>query len=93
MAEKKKREIWINLADVDAIPLVVNPEDEKSYKDAEKYVNTLWDKYTHLFGENATSHEVLARVAFRFAKLYLDEFGQNKEVNAYLADFEKELDK
>ena len=44
------------------------------------------------FGENSTSHDVLARVAFQFARLFMDAYAQNKAVDDFLADFEKKLD-
>jgi hypothetical protein len=44
------------------------------------------------FSDNSSSHEVLARVAFQFARLYLETYQENKDVNDYLTEFEHQLD-
>lgn len=87
-----KQNIWIHLADTKAMPLSVNREDEATYREAEKLVNTLWERWSRRFSENSSSHEVLARVAFQFARLYLEVYQDNKSVNDYLTDFERQLD-
>lgn len=93
MASEKKQNIWIQLADVKPIALSVAASDEPTYREAEKLVNTLWDKWMKRFNDNTSSHEVLARVAFQFARLYMETFQENKNVNDFLTDFEQKLDK
>lgn len=90
---KAKKEIWLQLADVRPIALNVSPEEEARCREAERLVNSLWDKWMRQFADNGSSHEVLARVAFRFAQLYFDEYAYNKNVNSFLENFEKQLDK
>ncbi len=92
MANDNKHNIWIQLADVKAMPLSVNKAEEANYHEAEKLVNTLWDKWMKRFNENSSSHEVLARVAFQFARLYLEAYAQNKAANELLQRFEAQLD-
>ena len=92
MASEKKQNIWIHLADVKPIALNVTASDEPTYREAEKLVNTLWDKWMKRFNDSTSSHEVLARVAFQFARLYMETFQDNKNVNDYLTDFERKLD-
>lgn len=92
MVNKGKKEIWLQLADVRPIPLSISPEEETRCREAEQLVNSLWDKWMRQFAEKGSSQEVLARVAFRFAKLYFDEYAANKSVNNFLEKFEKELD-
>ena len=91
MASEKKN-IWIHLADVKPIALNVGTADEPTYREAEKLVNTLWDKWMKRFNDTTSSHEVLARVAFRFARLYMETFQDNTNVNDFLTDFEQRLD-
>ncbi len=88
----KKKDIWLQIADVRSIPLSINQEDESRCREAESLVNFLWEKWMRVFADKGSSQEVLARVAFRFAQLYLDEYVHNKEVNNFLERFEKELD-
>ena len=91
MADNKKMKIWIQLADAEnPSALSINPEEEENYRKAEELVNTLWKKWMNRF--NATSADVLARVAFQFARLYLEAYGENRQVNDFLTDLNKQLD-
>jgi hypothetical protein len=90
MADNNKRKIWIQLADTNQIALSVNPDEEENYRKAEELVNTLWTKWMHRF--NSTSSDVLARVAFQFARLYLEAYGENREVNDFLTDLNQQVD-
>lgn len=91
MADNNKVKIWIQLADAEnPIALSINPEEEENYRKTEELVNTLWKKWMNRF--NATSADVLARVAFQFARLYLEAYGENRQVNDFLTDLNKQLD-
>jgi hypothetical protein len=91
MADNNKEKIWIELADTSsAIALSINPGEEEKYRKAEELVNTLWSKWMSRF--NGTSRDVLARVAFQFARLYLEAYGENRQVNDFLTDLDKQLD-
>lgn len=92
MANNKKKDIWLHIADVRPIPLSISPEEEARCREAEQLVNSLWEKWMRQFADKGSSQEVLARVAFRFAQLYFDEYAHNKNVNIFLERFEKELD-
>ncbi len=87
-----KINITVSLADVKQIPLSINPADEKEYRKAENLVNALWNQWVRLFDGTATSQEVMARVAFQFARLYLQAYEENTKVGDYLKDFERKLD-
>ena len=90
MADNNKEKIWIELADAKPIALSISPGEEDSYRKAEELVNTLWSKWMNRF--NDTSNDVLARVAFQFARLYLEAYGENRQVNESLADIDNQLD-
>ena len=90
MADNNKVRIWIQLADANQIALSVNPNEEESYRKAEELVNTLWRKWMNRFKDS--SEDVLARVAFQFARLYLEAYGENREVNEFLTELDKKLD-
>ena len=90
MADNNKVRIWIQLADANQIALSVNPDEEENYRKAEELVNTLWRKWMNRFKDS--SEEVLARVAFQFARLYLEAYGENRQVNEFLTDMDKKLD-
>ena len=89
MADNNKVKIWIQLADANPSALSINPGEEEMYRKAEELVNTLWNKWTKRF--NDTSSDVLARVAFQFARLYLEAYGENRQVNDFLTDLDQEL--
>jgi len=90
MADNNKVKIWIQLADANPSALSINPGEEETYRKAEELVNTLWNKWTKRF--NDTSSDVLARVAFQFARLYLEAYGENRQVNDFLTDLDQQLD-
>ena len=90
MADNNKVKIWIQLADANQIALSINPDEEENYRKAEELVNTLWTKWMNRF--NDTSSDVLARVAFQFARLYLEAYGENRLVNDFLTDLDHQLD-
>ncbi|MBQ7533143.1 MAG: cell division protein ZapA [Bacteroidales bacterium] len=90
MADNNKVRIWIQLADANQIALSVNPDEEESYRKAEELVNTLWRKWMNRFKDS--SEDVLARVAFQFARLYLEAYGENRQVNEFLTDLNQQLD-
>ena len=90
MADNDKVKIWIQLADANQIALSINPDEEGNYRRAEELVNTLWTKWMNRF--NDTSSDVLARVAFQFARLYLESYGENRQVNEFLTDLDNQLD-
>ena len=92
MAGEKKHSIWIQLADINPMALSVSEADETTYREAEKMVNQLWNTWMKRYGEKSSSHELLARVAFQFARLYWVAYQQTNEVNDYLTDFESKLD-
>ncbi len=87
-----KINITIRLADVKPIPLCIPREDEPWYRETEKLVNTLWNRYMVRFRDMSTSEEVMARVAFQFARLYGQAYRDNITTNEFLAAFEKQLD-
>ena len=90
MTDNNKVRIWIQLADANQIALSVNPDEEENYRKAEELVNTLWRKWMNRFKDS--SEDVLARVAFQFARLYLEAYGENRQVNEFLTDMDKKLD-
>ncbi|MBR2147687.1 MAG: cell division protein ZapA [Muribaculaceae bacterium] len=84
--------ILIRIADVDPIALTIARDEEQGYREAEKLVNTLWNKWIGKFEGDNSSHRVMAMVAFQFARLYSKSYNQNVAVNDYLTTFEKQLD-
>ncbi len=88
-----KINIWIRLGDVkQPIPLSVNRDEEADYRNAENLVNTLWNKWMARFNDTSSSQEVMARVAFQFARLYAQAYNSNVALNDFLANFEQQLD-
>lgn len=92
MPEEKKQNISITIADLKPIPLQIKLEDEIVYRDAEKLVNGLWKKWMQVFKDSCSSNEVMARVAFQFARLYVEQRNANVKVEEFMAEFEKKLD-
>lgn len=92
MDEERKQRITLTLADVKPIALEIPASQEEAYRAAEDMVNKLWRRWSRPPGDKVPPHELLARVAFQFAKLYLDAYQENRQVNEYLTEFERKLD-
>ena len=83
--------IKIRIADVEPIALTIPSDEEASYREAEKLVNTLWNKWVDKFEGDNSSQRVMAMVAFQFARLYSKSYNQNVAVNKFLTAFEQQL--
>ncbi|MBQ2074678.1 MAG: cell division protein ZapA [Muribaculaceae bacterium] len=81
----------IRIADVEPIALTIPRDEEATYREAEKLVNTLWNKWINRFEGENSSQRVMAMVAFQFARLYSKSYNQNVAVNKFLTQFEQEL--
>lgn len=90
MAEDDKQKIWICLGDVKNVPLSVRQSDIDVYRKAEQSVNKLWGAWKTKF-DKLSSEEVMARIAFQFARLYIEANTRNDEVNDILMGFEQKL--
>jgi len=88
----KNLNILVRIADVEPIALTIPSEEEASYREAEKLVNTLWNKWIDRFEGDNSSQRVMAMVAFQFARLYSKSYNQNVAVNKFLTLFEQQLD-
>lgn len=87
----KTLNILIRIADVEPIALTIPREEEATYREAEKLVNTLWNKWIGRFEGDNSSQRVMAMVAFQFARLYSKSYNQNVAVNKFLTEFEQQL--
>lgn len=90
MAEEEKQKIWICLGDVKNVPLSVRRSDIDVYRKAEQSVNKLWGAWKTKF-DKLSSEEVMSRIAFQFARLYIEASTRNDEVNEILINFEQKL--
>ncbi len=90
MTEEEKQKIWICLGDVKNVPLSVRRSDIDVYRKAEQSVNKLWGVWKTKF-DKLSSEEVMARIAFQFARLYIEASTRNDEVNEILTNFEQKL--
>ncbi len=89
--DDNKLNIKIRIADVEPIALSIPSDEEANYREAEKLVNTLWNKWINRFDGDNSSQRVMAMVAFQFARLYSKAYNQNVAVNKFLTDFEQQL--
>ena len=86
-----KIKISVRLADVKEISLNINASEKPVYDEAEKLVNKLWNNWMERFKSTYTSYEVMAMVAFQFARFYSQSFNDNAQVHAQLTEFEQRL--
>lgn len=86
-----KQKITIRLADYEKMPLLVpDAATEEIFRNAEVGVNELWARYTTRY-PSMDKGEILAMVAFQFAKLYFASKASEKVMKELLTNFEERL--
>lgn len=89
---KQEQNITIKIADLKPVAMTIRPAEEETIRKAERAVNELWKAWCARFTERKPS-EVMALVAFQFARaLYAAEHQQALQA-ALLDRFEAELDR
>lgn len=89
---KDKLNITIRIAQLPPIPLKINRDEEPTVRTAEYNVNQLWKTWIQRFSDKSP-HEVLAMVAFQFAKAFVVLNRQSETTAKVLDEFEHELDR
>lgn len=88
---KDKQNITITLADLKPIAMAVDPADEEAVRHAAYQVNKLWSTWRDRYSDK-TSEEVLALVAFQFARHYVGAAMAGNRFEKEAADIEQALD-
>lgn len=91
MEGEDKLKIWISIGEVKGMSLSIRRCDEEVFRKAADLVNQLWGKWKERFKDTISSEELMARIAFQFARLFVEASSRNDEVNKVLSEFEKEL--
>lgn len=86
-----KLNITIRIANQAPISLSINREDEEVIRTAEYNLNRLWNSWSTKFKSKSPT-EVLARVAFRIAELFITQAAVAKDTEDALNSFEARLD-
>lgn len=89
---RTQQNISIRIADTAPIQLTIAPETEEWIREAERSVNIVWERWRRDYASKS-SKEILAMVAFQFAKLFCQLQHRLDENRDAIADFEKELDR
>lgn len=72
--------------------MVIDRQDEEYIRRAENSVNRVWRQWRIDFSDKS-SKDVLAMVAFQFAKAYYNMLRTDEQRQRTLADFEADLDR
>lgn len=75
------------------VTLTFDGEEEEEVRQAEYFVNHVWAKWMDEKAADQSDSDVLAMTAIYFARLYIQEYRKNEEVERHLASFEETLDK
>ncbi len=93
--------LWLDLGRAKQQSYNVKKEDKSLCEKAEELVNNLWGAWMNKYVANTeeevnspvyNSEVMMSRVAFRLARLYLEERNKNSKMEEVLAGFEKKLD-
>ena len=91
---KDKLNITIKVANQRPLRMAVSlGEEEEEVRQAEYVVNHVWAKWMDEKAADQSDSDVLAMTAIYFARLYIQEYRKNEEVERHLASFEETLDK
>jgi hypothetical protein len=90
MAGEEKDTITLHLGGVKEFKMTIKPSERKICQMAEDSVNKFWGAWKTRY-DGLTSEEVMSRIAFQFARLYIEAKMRNAEVNDALESFEEKL--
>lgn len=89
---KEEQNITIRIADQSPFPMTIRREDEETIRIAERNVNQLYRLMKERF-TGKSPVEVMAIVAFQFARQLYGQEAAIDAVSKSLTDYEQELDK
>lgn len=87
-----RQNITIRISDLAPMPLSILRADEEIYRQAEYNVNQLCGVWGKRY-KDKSSKEILAMVAFQFAKLYFSGKADVEATDSLLDSLENELDR
>ena len=90
MDDKKKIDVCI--ADCAPIPILVSKDEDAIVDKAQENVTHLWKMWKGRYSKEKSPMEVMAMVAFQFARLYYSREALDIETNNLLSEFENTLD-
>ena len=88
---KEEQNINIKIAGLTPIAMTIPRDEEEAIRVAERNVNRLWDAWSSRFASRSPV-EVMAMVAFQFARLYYADAAAREAIADSLSDFEATLD-
>ncbi|HIU39025.1 MAG TPA: cell division protein ZapA [Candidatus Limisoma intestinavium] len=95
MYDKEKQNVTLNIAG-EQVKTVINRSEEEELRKIEKQVTGLWKQWKQM-NPSKTDSQVLAMVAFQYAKLYYDELlaGEKREaaLQSFIKTYEERLNK
>lgn len=89
---KDELNITLRIADQGPFPMTVSPQDEEYMRKAESHVNQLWDIMRRRYPERSSA-ELLAIVAWQFARLNITQDADVKAAEAAAASTDAALTK
>ena len=89
---KEKQHITIHIADVAPLDLSIDPEKEEMVRQTAQNVTMAWQQLSKQFKGKKNSKEVLAMVAFQYARRYYEQIELADAEAESLAQAEKAFD-
>lgn len=94
MIDPDKQQLTLKIADEKIVTTIMR-KDEFFLKKVEREVNTLWDRWKLMFPARSKT-EVLAMMAFQYAKLYYgvveDSERRESGLKEFIRDYEAKMD-
>lgn len=89
---RQEQNISIKIANQRPVAMTIRPDQEEIIRRAEKGVNELWQSWSRRFSDRKPI-EVLALVAFQYARYYYEAEAADDAVAHHIESFEAELDR
>ena len=87
-----KKQIEVRLANCKPIPFMIYEDEEEIAIIAQEDVTHIWKVWRERYSKEKSSFEVMAMVAFQYARLYYTKDAHESNTIELLDNFEKELD-
>ena len=87
-----RKQIDVCIADCAPIPILVTKEEEPIVYKAQDNVTHLWKVWKSRYSKEKSPIEIMAMVAFQFARFYYSKEALEADTNDFLSEFEATLD-
>ena len=87
-----KKQVNVCIANCAPIPILIKEEELEIVQKAQDNVTHIWNVWRDRYSNEKSAFDVMAMVAFQYAKLYYSKEATESDLINLLSKFEKDLD-